>query len=283
MAATLRERVAEGRRRLMASGLAPADAALDAEVLARHALGWDRATLLTRGADPPPRSFIEEFTAAVARRAAREPVAYITGHREFWGLDFEVTPDVLIPRPETELVVEAALALRERMRRGRILDVGTGSGCLAVALAAELPGARVAASDTSRAALALARRNAERHGVAARVSFLLADLLTGIRGPVDLLVSNPPYIPRDADLPPEVAKFEPSAALFAGPDGLDALRRLIADAPPVLAPGGTFIVEFGFGQADSVRSMAHAAGWRHVEVRSDLQDIPRVALMSMSV
>lgn len=280
MAATLRERIAEGRQRLVQAGLRAEDASLDAEVLARHVLGWDRAALLTRGRDPATPTFVEQFDAALARRAAREPVAFITGHREFWGLDFEVTRDVLVPRPETELIVEAAIAVVDPGRCRRVLDVGTGSGCLAVALATELAHARVIATDTSPGALRVARRNALRHGIGDRISFVRANLLDALTGPIDLIVANPPYIPDGTDLPADVAHYEPAAALYAGPDGLAVLRRLISTAAARLAGGGAFIVEFGVGQSGSVRLLADRAGWPRVELRNDLQGIPRIAVMS---
>lgn len=279
MGATPHEQIAEARQMLIASGFSPADAAIDAEVLARHVLGWDRATLLVQGRELASPDFSRQFDALIARRAAREPVAFITGHREFWEREFEVTRDVLIPRPETELIVEVVLARAAAWRTLRILDVGTGSGCLAVTLAAELPSAHVTASDLSASALAVARRNAIRHGVQSHLSFVQGDLLDPISGPLDIVVSNPPYVPAGAELPVEVSGYEPKGALFGGVDGLDALRRLIAAARDVLAPRGMFVVEFGFGQAGDVRALAEAAGWSRVDVRADLQGIPRVCVM----
>ena len=231
---TLAEHVAAGRIRLAEAGVDAASAAFDAEVLARYLLGWDRASYLARARDPVPAWFPQRYGRWLERRAGREPVAQILGHREFWGLDFEVTRDVLTPRPETELIVEEALACASAMRAGgrvvrSIVDVGTGSGCLAVSLAREIPGARIVATDTSPAALAVARRNVVRHGVGARVAFVRTSLVEGIAGPVDLIVSNLPYA-ADADLaalPPEVRDFEPPIALAGGPDGLDPIRRLL--------------------------------------------------------
>jgi release factor glutamine methyltransferase len=281
MAGTLHERIAEARRKLVRAGLSAEDASLDAEVLARHVLGWDRAALLTRGRDPATPAFIEKLDAAVTRRAAREPVALITGRREFWGLEFEVSRAVLIPRPETELIIESAVehARSDAGSARRIVDVGTGSGCLSVSLAIELKGAKIVATDASSAALAVARRNAQRHGVTDNISFVRADLLEALSGPFDIIVSNPPYVPEDADLSADVARYEPSSALYAGLDGLAVLRRLIQTAGPRLAAGGAFIVEFGFGQVESIRSMAAAASWTRVDVKTDLQGIPRVAVM----
>lgn len=282
MPRTLHERVAQARQALIAAGLNPVDAAIDAEVLARHVLQWDRAMLLSHGPEPPPPAFEALFNAAIVRRAAREPVAYITGHREFWGREFVVTPDVLIPRPETEIIVEVVLAECEPSRPLKILDVGTGSGCLAVTLAADLPASRVIATDRSVAALEVARQNARRHAVHPRISFVLADLLDSFAGPFDAIVSNPPYVPSAAALPRDVAQYEPVAALFAGADGLDALRRLIPAARPLLAADGLFVVEFGFGQSDEVRAVAEAAGWPRVDMHGDLQGIPRTCVMKLT-
>ena len=281
--ASLHERLAEAREALTHAGIPAEDAALDAEVLARHVLGWDRAALLVRWRDPAPAGFDEQFHPLLARRAAREPVAYITGRREFWGLDFDVTRDVLIPRPETELIVEEALHCAAALGAPRsLIDVGTGSGCLAVALATEFPGASVVATDISPAALAVAARNARRHGVADRVSLFVADLVDSRAQGAGLIVSNPPYIP-DADAPalqPEVGAHEPASALFGGTgDGLAVMRRLLDAAPPYLAAGGRLIVEFGFGQEAGVREAARRSGWEVVRIASDLQGIARVAVM----
>ena len=217
----------------------PADEAPgDAEVLARHALGWDAATYVARRREPPPDGFDARFSPLVRRRLTREPVSQIVGHREFWGLEFEVTRDVLTPRPETELVVQAALGAcsagdghagsAEGPAGPRVVvDIGTGSGCIAVALAAALPDARFIASDASLAALAVARRNAARHGVGRRIAFRHTSVIPP-ENDIDMVVSNPPYIPlRDRDtLPPEVRDHEPALALFGGEDGLAFYRQL---------------------------------------------------------
>ena len=278
---SLHERLADARQSLVRAGIPEREAALDAEVLARHVLECDRATLVTRGRDPVPSAFDRLYLPLVARRIAREPIAYILGEREFWGLDFIVTPDVLIPRPETELVIEEALAVASRTLTRRIIDVGTGSGCLAVALAIEFASARVVATDISPAALAVATRNAERHKVIGRITLLETDLLDTVDAPAHLIVSNPPYVP-EADAPtiqPEVGRYEPSGALYAGNDGLSVIRRLFADAPARLAESGWLIVEFGFGQEPALRAAAADAGWHVVRVRADLQGIPRVAVL----
>ena len=278
----LHERLAQARRALLGAGIDPDEAAIDVEVLARAVLAWDRARLLTHFREPAPAGLDPRFEQLLARRIAREPVAYIVGHREFWGREFEVTPAVLVPRPETEIVIEEALeASRAGQSFGTIVDVGTGSGCLAVTLALEFPDARVYATDMSAAALAVARRNAALHGAGSRITFVGCDLLDGIDALADLVVSNPPYVPSaETDrLQPEVARYEPHAALFAGSDGLAAIRRLLATAPACLANGGLLIVEFGFGQEADVRGLAQASGWRVVRIRPDLQGIARTAVL----
>jgi release factor glutamine methyltransferase len=277
---SVHQRINEARQRLQAAGLTPADAKLDAEVLARHALGWDRAQLVSAGRDPAPNGFDERFSGYIERRASREPVAFITGHREFWGLDLEVTPDVLIPRPETELIVEAACERwPDRSRVRHIVDVGTGSGCLAVALAHEFPSARVIAIDISAAALAVATRNARRH-IGDRISLVRAHLLDAIAAPVDLIVSNPPYVPAGVELSPEIIRFEPAVALYSGDDGLTLLAQLIGSARSHLAAGGLFVVEFGLGQDAEIEALAADAGWRDVGIKHDLQGIARVAMLT---
>ena len=279
--ASLHERLADARQSLVRAGIPEKEAALDAEILARHVLECDRATLLTRVRHAIPSAFDRLYQPLVARRAAREPVAYILGRCEFWGLDFAVTRDVLIPRPETELLVEESLALASRTLTRRIIDVGTGSGCLAVALAIEFPSARVVATDISPGALAVAAQNAGRHKAAGRISFVQSDLLDAVEGSAELIVSNPPYVPEgDAGaLQPEVGRYEPAAALYAGQDGLTVIRRLLSLASRCLAEDGWLVVEFGFGQEGAVRAAAAEAGWAVARVRADLQGIPRVAVL----
>jgi release factor glutamine methyltransferase len=278
----LHQRLADARRALMEAGIDADEAAIDAEVLARHALGWDRARLLTAWRDPVPAALAPAFDALLQRRLAREPVAYIVGQREFWGRDFTVTPAVLVPRPETEIIIDEAIdAARGGAATGTIVDVGTGSGCLAVTLALEFPRARVVATDISPAALDVARGNAERHGAAARITFLEADVLDGIDVRADLIVSNPPYVPESEgpSLPPDVARYEPHRALFGGADGFDVLRRLFAAAASRLAEQGRLVVEFGFGQEAAIRALAGATGWNVARIRPDLQGIPRTAVL----
>jgi release factor glutamine methyltransferase len=281
MGKLLHEHIATARRTLIEAGLTPEDAALDADVLARHVLGWDLARLLAHNREPAGEDFADRFERAVARRARREPVAFITGHREFWGLDFVVSPATLVPRPETELIVEEAIRVIPTDRPSTVLDIGTGSGCLAVAIASERPLANVIATDISHEALLVARRNAERHRVDARVSLVRSDLASGIRATVDVVVSNPPYVP-EADagsLPVDVLRYEPHGALFGGADGLEVMRRLLPDARDRVAPGGTGIVEFGFGQEVAMRDLAERAGWHVVDVKHDLQGVPRTIVL----
>ncbi len=273
---TLRERIALARDTLASAGIPAEDAAFDAELLARHALGWDRARIVVEGRDRVPPGFDERYDPLVARRAAREPIAYITGHREFWGLDFEVTPDVLIPRPETELIVEEAIAAFGERPPGRIVDVGTGSGCLVIALALQFPESEVVATDISARALEVARRNAVRHGVANRVVLLEADLLAPLES-IDLIVSNPPYVAEASapSLPLAVRGYEPHAALFGGTDGLDTYRRLLPETRQRLSRDGRAIVEVGYDQADAVTALAKASELRLLRARQDLQGITR--------
>jgi release factor glutamine methyltransferase len=269
--------------RLERAGLSSTDALFDAGLLARAVLGWDRATLLTRAPSAAPPGFADAYEALVARRERREPAAQVLGFREFWGRAFEVTRDVLVPRQETEVIVEAALPfVMDFLTRGtpRIADVGTGSGCLAVTLALEthLP---VVATDISGAALAVARRNAHRLD-AGGVSFVRTSLLDGLAPGFDVIVSNPPYV-RETDrraLSPEVREYEPAAALFGGADGLQVVRALLDVIPRQLAPGGRLFMEFGAGQDDRVQSLIEARpALRLEEVRNDLQGIPRMVII----
>ena len=282
---TVSDILERGIARLEASGATSADARLDVDVLARHLLGWDRATLLLRRGEPASDAFESDLARLVDRRAAREPVAYITGIREFWGLDFEVTPAVLVPRPETELIVERALAALDGRPDAAppavLVDVGTGSGCLAVALAHTCPAITVIATDVSAEALAVARRNAARHGVADRVKLVAGDLLTALvdRPFADLVVSNPPYVSEGSpDVAPDVRASEPYVALFSGPGGLEHIERLVAAASAIIRPGGRLIFEFGAGQVNAMRDRLAAQGWVGIEAWPDLQGIPRVAV-----
>ncbi len=290
---TLQSEIATARRTLERAGIDPVEAAVDADLLARTVLGWDRARLLASLADPPPPDFHPAYATLVARRERREPAAYIVGRREFWNRSFEVGPGVLVPRPETELIVEEALArLAGRVassfgeppsarRPIEVADVGTGSGCLAVTLALELPLARVVATDTSPRALDTARRNATRHEVADRIEFVRTDLLADVDTRFDMIVSNPPYVPEPemGQLPPEVREWEPAEALSGGADGLGVVRALLLQAESRLKDDGMLIFEFGFGEDGAVRrAVAGRPVFRLEAVRADLQGIPRTAI-----
>jgi release factor glutamine methyltransferase len=305
----IRVALKEGMAQLRAAQI-PAHT-LAAELLLMYVLQRDRAWIYSHPEESLDPAAAEKFLALIARRAAGEPVQYLTGKQEFWGLEFEVTPAVLIPRPETEHVMEVALArLGERgikihMDTGapreklRVADVGTGSGCLAVALAWELPHAEVFATDISASALEIARRNAARHGVTDRIHFLQCDLLTGLEktdpssvgarhavpasaqnGPLyDLIVSNPPYIARNeaAQLQREVRDHEPHAALFGGPTGVEIYQRLIDQARGLLRHRGILVLELGYDSAAHVRAIFDAQpAWTNVAITMDLAGIPRV-------
>jgi release factor glutamine methyltransferase len=247
----------------------------DAELLLMHAIGFDRAYLLTY---PDARLTPEQaaiYERWLALRARSEPVQYIIGEQEFYGLKFRVTPDVLIPRPETEHLVEAALSLTDREAPLRIVDVGTGSGAIAVTLAHALPNVHIRALDISPAALEVAHENAESHGVAERIEFVESDLFERISGKsFDIVISNPPYVAESEQLEPQVRDFEPAVALYAGPDGLDVYGRLIPQARAALKPGGWLLMEIGHGQRDALEQML--AGWANVSFVNDLQNISRV-------
>jgi release factor glutamine methyltransferase len=277
---TIRGASLEARERLRAAGIGVTSAGLDAEVLARHVLGWDRAAWITRADGPASPAFLDAYGSVIARRVAREPVAYIVGRREFYGRDFAVSPAVLVPRPETELIIEWVLRTVPETPAPRVVDVGTGSGAMAVTLAAERPAWHVLGTDISPEALVVARANADALGVGTRVTFISGDLLAPASGPLDLIVSNPPYVAR-RDAPgmlPDVRDHEPHVALFGGPDGLDLPRRLLHEAFAKLAPGGWLAMEFGYGQADTMAEAATAAGLQVIEILSDLQGIERTLI-----
>lgn len=279
-AGSIRQAMADAAARLRDAGLTPTDARIDADVLVRHVLGWDRATLLLRRDEALPSAAGAALDGLVARRAAREPVAYLTGTREFYGRDFHVSPAVLIPRPETELIVDAVLTRTAPDAARRVADVCTGSGVLAVTLACERPRFEIVATDISAEALALARQNASAHGVSDRVTFVEADLLTTVPRPFDIIVANPPYVPeRDAStLTPDVRAFEPGVALFGGEDGLAITERLVQQASSCLVTGGLFVMEFGAGQQYDVARHATSAGFDVLEVARDLQGHPRTVV-----
>ena len=249
----------------------------DAELLLEHVLGCDQTALLTHPERILSTAELERFDRLVDRRLASEPVQYLVGEQEFFGLGFEVSPAVLIPRPETEHLVEAVLERLEREQEVRIVDVGTGSGAIAVALAHALPHSRVTAVDLFPAALEVARRNAVRHGVIHRFTLLPSDLLAAVdSADFDVVVANPPYIAAGEVLEPQVANYEPHSALYAGRTGLEIYERLIPQAARVLKPGGWLMLEIGYGQSPAVRNLMD--GWAGVTLVADLQGIPRVVL-----
>jgi release factor glutamine methyltransferase len=282
----IHEHAARARERFARAGIPAIEAALDARLLAQFVLGWDSATFFTVTREADPGTFGSRYDELVCRREKREPLAYITGSREFWGLSFEVSPAVLIPRPETESLIEAAIEqLPNRNAPLRVADVCTGSGCVAVALAREYPSAHIAATDVSSEALLVARRNAARHGVADRVAFIDTDLLLGVEDTFDLIVSNPPYVaePDRETLQPEVRDYEPALALFAGARGLAILERLVVEGAARLADGGLLLFEFGYGQAAAVEALiANTPGLTMVGLKPDLQGIPRVGMARKS-
>ena len=274
---TVEHLLAEARRQLAATPFAPPPR--EAGLLLAHALGLSEAQVIARRSESVTAAAAARFQELLERRLGGEPFAYLTGEREFYGRAFAVDRAVLIPRPETEHVVEAALAL-PLPPSPRILDIGTGSGCLAITLAAELPAAAVVASDTSLAALAVARANARRHAVAARLRWVAADLDAALAlRPFDLVVSNPPYVAPEesAALSEEILQFEPAAALFA-PDGDSLLRRLVA-AAAALRPGAWMVLEIGQGQLPRLERAARGAPLRIVEARPDLAGVPRVLVL----
>ena len=280
-AITLRQAGAEATALLVASGLS-ATARRDAELLLMHVTGLDRAQLLTRPEYRLSADDTDHYRRLVARRAASEPLQYITGAQEFFGLRFKVTPDVLIPRPETEHLVEAVLTRVAKDGPARIVDVGSGSGAIAVALAHSLPRAELTALDISPAALKAARQNAENNGVADRIRFVESNLFSAIAGErFDIIVSNPPYIAESdrLTLEAQVRDYEPHRALFAGPTGLEIYQRLIPQAAALLMPGGWLMLEIGAGQKSSLQQLLES--WSNVDFLPDLQGIPRVAVAQL--
>jgi release factor glutamine methyltransferase len=261
------------RGALEQSGLVP----VDARILLAHVLGRDRAWLVAHASEPLSRADAEAFFKLARRRREGEPVAYLTGRREFWGLDLAVTPDVLIPRPETETLVEAALARLPSNRPVRVLDLGTGSGAIALAIASERPQADVVATEKSQAALDVARANAQRLGFS-NVSFLAADWYAGVPAEsFQLIACNPPYVDAgDAHLGDGDLRFEPAVALTPGPDGLAALKIVVAGAAAHLAQAGSLVVEHGHDQSDSVQKLFAAHGFADISAFKDLAGIPRI-------
>lgn len=255
----------------------------DAETLLAHLLQRNRAWLIAHDDNEVPEAQRSELRKLTARRAAHEPLQYLIGIQEFYGLPLKVTRDTLIPRPETELLVEEVLewtAHHPATIPLRLLDVGTGTGAIALALAKHLPGAQITACDLSAAALDVAQQNATSLQLGNRIHFLLSDLMSALPtdAQFDIVVSNPPYVPTTdaATMQPDVRDFEPHTALFAGDDGLDIYRRLIPQAHAALRRGGLLALEFGFGQRDALRTLLH--GWNNMQFLDDYAGIPRIAL-----
>lgn len=269
----IRAALAEATQRLAAVTDTPR---LDAELLMAHALGTTRDDLLLRRLNEPTPP---AFAALVERRLAHEPVAYLTGRRAFWTIELEVGPGALIPRPDSETLIEAALAHFAGRAPATILDLGTGPGTLLLAALSEWPEATGLGVDASEPALAYARANADRLGLAPRARFQAGDWTRGIAGPFDLILANPPYIGTNETLPREVCDHEPASALFAGPDGLDDYRRILPDLRRLLAPSGAAVLEIGWTQAEALREIADSCGLSSA-VYKDLGGRPRAVLLS---
>ena len=262
----------------------------EAETLLAHLLFRDRAWLIAHSDTELSNTLLHSYRALITRRAAKEPIQYLTGHQEFYGLNLRVTRDTLIPRPETEQLVEAILhwiAARPHLRHPRILDIGTGTGAIALALAAHLPSANITATDLYPAPLSIAQHNAARLDLGHRIHFIQSDLLSAphfaTAPPFDVIASNPPYVSlyEAATMPDEVLKHEPHTALFAGTTGLDIYRRLIPAAHAALKPEGLLALEFGFGQSQAIRTLftkPENGPWQDLRIQNDYAQIPRIAL-----
>jgi release factor glutamine methyltransferase len=286
MTISIAETILQGAHKLRQANVP--EARREAGSLLAFVLGRDRSFILSHADDPIDEEQADRFRQYLERRAQGEPLQYITSHQEFFGLDFEVTKDVLIPRPETELLVETALRLFAGSDEPPfICDVGTGSGCIAITLVHELPQARALAIDISAAALAVAQRNAERHSATNRIDFVLSDCFAALKtreprgSSFDLIVSNPPYIEEGAmaGLQREVRDFEPRTALAAGADGLAVIRRLLLEAGGFLKTAGYLVFEIGFNQDAAVRQLIDPTVWKLLDVHQDLQAIPRTVVL----
>ena len=280
---TLAQAVQQAAQTLAGQGIS--NTRLDAELILSYVLDRNRAWLITHFQDALGEDEQKVFEGLVLRRAQHEPLQHILGRQEFWGLDFKVTPDVLIPRPETEQIIESALGIaRQTNSRITLLDLCTGSGCIAVSLAHELASSRIIATDASPEALTVAQENAARHKVTDRVTFLQGDLfapleMLDIREQIDIIVTNPPYIPSGdlSTLQPEVRDYEPEMALIAGPEGTEIGTAIIRQAPAFLKQGGTLIMEMGIGQANELSVVVNKTGaYNALEVLKDLAGIERV-------
>ena len=281
MGESISQLITQGADVLHQSGVP--EARLDAGSLLGYVLRRDRTYLITHSEDVVPECLIEEFQKLIERRSAGEPLQYIVGHQEFFGLDFKVSEVTLIPRPETELLVETALDLLKESDGQFICDVGTGTGCIAITLLHQVEAARAVASDVSQEALELAKRNARKHGVEERIEFVWSDCFDSIneRRQFDLIVSNPPYVAETAmtGLQREVRDFEPRVALTPGGDGLAVIRKLVADAPRRVRSGGHLLLEIGFDQRERVLALVQPQFWKLLDVYKDLQGIPRTVAL----
>ncbi|MBI4187755.1 MAG: peptide chain release factor N(5)-glutamine methyltransferase [Chloroflexi bacterium] len=256
------------------------DPALESELLLRHVLGISRVQLYLELEHELTPEQSQKFQRFIERRLKQEPSAYITGHREFYGLDFSVSPDVLIPRPESELLVERALRLAQNQNIAIIADIGTGSGAIAIRLALSLPQVKIYATDISTASLAVARNNCQKHCVTGRVHLLAGDLLEPLPEPVDLIIANLPYVSASALSQLTTFNFEPELALNGGPDGLEQIRRLCTCAGSKLNPGGSLLFEIGQGQSQSVTALLRGVfPSAEITVSPDLSGIDRVVLL----
>ncbi len=276
---SIAEALKEASRMLDAAGVP--EAWREASSLLSFVLGKDRTFLISHAEDPVDDDSLDRLREFVERRAAGEPLQYITGFQDFYGREFRVTADVLIPRPETELLVEAALEVNTSSD-AFICDVGTGSGCIAITLLCEVPGARAVAIDKSPAALEIAKDNAAKLAVADRAEFVVSDCFDALDPrEFDLILSNPPYVSESAlaGLQREVRDHEPLIALSPGPDGLSIIRRLLTQAPAFVKPNGHLLMEIGFDQGEAVRSLIDESVWSLLEVRPDLQSIPRIVVL----
>lgn len=267
------------------------DAKIETEYLLAHALDCKRTELYLNHENHLSDYVLQEFIGFVERRIKREPSQYIIGEQEFWGLPFKITRDVLIPRPETEILVEEAIktvtsgqwpvaSKNIRNHSPLILDLCTGSGCIAISLAKEIPGCKVYAIDISEGALDVAMENAERHDVAGRITFLQGNMfepLNGLSIKADIIVSNPPYISKDGmkKIEPEISQYEPAGALYGGDDGMDFYKRIIAESPAYLAKGGYLMLEMGYGQAEEIRQLMEVS-FENIDIKKDFTGIDRV-------
>ena len=266
---------------MAAAGIPEVEAGIDVDLYARTILGWDKARLLVEQQSPAPEPLEPTFSEWIDRRLTREPTAYILGYREFWGRDFIVTPAVLIPRPETEFIVDEAVAHLRGMPAPRAADIGTGSGCIAISVAAEVRSARFVATDISKEALEIARANAERHGVADRIEFVATSYLDAVDGGFNVITANPPYV-KDGDKPALArdVRHEPEVALFGGTEGLRDIGGVLDAATARLLPGGWLVMEFGYGQEPDVEALVQARPALQLErVCTDLQGIARTAII----